>query len=167
MDFSYSEEQQLLRDSIARFVANEYGFEERKKIIASEKGWSPAVWAQFAEMGLLGVPFAEGHGGFGGSMVDVMVVMQELGRGIVVEPYHSSVVLGGGLVNLAGSAAQKLDILPRVAAGKWLLAVACGEPQSRYDLHDVETTAKREGGGFALSGTTSVVLHRPGAEPPV
>jgi alkylation response protein AidB-like acyl-CoA dehydrogenase len=93
MDFRLSEEQQLLRDSIARFVANEYGFETRKAIVASEKGWSAAVWAQFADMGLLGVPFAETHGGFGGSMVDVMVVMQELGRGLVVEPYLSTVVL--------------------------------------------------------------------------
>jgi alkylation response protein AidB-like acyl-CoA dehydrogenase len=164
MDFSFSEEQQLLRDSMARFVANEYGFEERKKIIASEKGWSPAVWAQLAEMGLLGVPFAEAHGGFGGSMVDVMVVMQELGRGLVVEPYLSTVVLGGGLVNLAGSAAQKQDILPRVAAGKWLLAAAYGESQSRYDLHDVATTAKRDGGGFLLNGKKSVVLHGASAD---
>src|SRR5262245_54010622 len=115
MDYSYSEEQQLLRDSIARFVANEYGFEERTKIIAYENGWGPAVWPQLAEMGVLGVPCPESHGGFGGSMVDVMVVMQELGRGIVVEPYLSTVVLGGGLVNLAGSPAQKQDILPHVA----------------------------------------------------
>jgi alkylation response protein AidB-like acyl-CoA dehydrogenase len=164
MDFSFSEEQQLLRDSIARFVANEYGFEERKKIIASEKGWSPAVWAQLAEMGLLGVPFAEAHGGFGGSMVDVMVVMQELGRGLVVEPYLSTVVLGGGLVDLAGSTAQKQDILPRVAAGKWLLAAAYCEPQSRYDLHDVATAAKRNGGGFLLNGKKSVVLHGASAD---
>jgi alkylation response protein AidB-like acyl-CoA dehydrogenase len=159
MDFRLSEEQQLLRDSIARFVANEYGFEARKAIVASERGWSPAVWAQLAEMGLLGVPFAEAHGGVGGSMVDVMVVMQELGRGLVVEPYLSTVVLGGGLVNLAGSGAQKQDILPRVAEGKWLLAAAFGEPQSRYDLHDVATTAKRDGGGFVLGGKKSVVLH--------
>jgi alkylation response protein AidB-like acyl-CoA dehydrogenase len=164
MDFRLSEEQQLLRDSIARFVANEYGFEARKAIVASERGWSPAVWAQFADMGLLGVPFAEADGGFGGSMVDVMVVMQEFGRGMVVEPYLSTVVLGGGLVNLAGSAAQKQDILPRVAAGKWLLAAAYGEPQARYDLHDVATAAKRDGGAFVLSGTKSVVLHGASAD---
>ena len=159
MDFTLSEEQLLLRDSIARFVANEYGFEERQKIIASDKGWSEAVWAQVAEMGLLGVPFADAHGGFGGSMVDVMVVMQELGRGLVVEPYLATVVLGGGLVNLAGSAAQKEDILSRVATGKWQVAAAYGEPQSRYDLHDVATIAKRDGGAFVLSGKKSVVLH--------
>ncbi len=164
MDFRLSEEQQLLRDSIARFVANEYGFEARKAIVASGKGWSPAVWAQLAEMGLLGVPFAESDGGFGGSMVDVMVVMQELGRGIVVEPYLATVVLGGALVNLAGSDAQKKDILPRVAAGKWLLAAAYGEPQSRYDLHDVATSAKRDGDGYSLSGRKSVVLHGAAAD---
>ena len=159
MDFTFTEEQQLLRDSIARLVANEYGFEDRKRSIAGPKGWSDAVWTQFADMGLLGVPFAESHGGFGGSMVDVMVVMQEFGRGIVVEPYLSTVVLGGGLVVLAGSAAQKGDILPRVAAGKWLLAAAYGEPGSRYDLHDVATTAKKDGGGYVLNGRKSVVLH--------
>ncbi len=164
MDFRLSEEQQLLRDSIARYVANEYGFEARKAIIASDQGWSPSVWAQLAEMGLLGVPFAESDGGFGGSMVDVMVVMQEFGRGIVVEPYLATVVLGGGLVNLAGSAAQREDILPRVVAGKWLLAAAYGEPQSRYDLHDVATAAKRDGGGFVLAGRKSVVLHGAAAD---
>jgi alkylation response protein AidB-like acyl-CoA dehydrogenase len=134
MDFSLSEEQQLFRDAVARFVQNEYSFEARKKIVASPKGWSDEVWAKLAEMGLLGVPFAEAEGGLGGPAVDLMVVMQELGRGLVVEPYLSTVVLGGGLVNIAGSAAQKQDILPRVAAGKWLLAAAYGEPQSRYDL---------------------------------
>src|SRR5262249_30241055 len=112
MDFRLTEEQQLLRDSIARFVANEYTFEARKKIVASPKGWSDAVWRQFAEMGLLGAPFAAGYGGFGGTSVDVMVVQQELGRGLVVEPYLSTVVLGGGLVELAGTEEQKQAILP-------------------------------------------------------
>jgi alkylation response protein AidB-like acyl-CoA dehydrogenase len=110
-------------------------------------------------MGLLGVPFPEAYGGFGGTAVDVMVVMQELGRGLVVEPYLATVVLGGGLVDLAGAAAQKQDILPRVARGKWLLALAHGEPQSRYDLHDVATTARREGPGYVLNGRKAVTLH--------
>jgi len=164
VDFSLSEEQQLLRDSIARYVANEYSFAERQQIVASPKGWSDKVWAQFAAMGLLGVPFPDALGGFGGTAVDVMVVMQELGRGIVVEPYLSTVVLGGGLVDLAGTAAQKQDILPRLGQGKWLLALAHGEPQSRYDLHDVATTAQREGSGYALSGRKSVVLHGASAD---
>ena len=164
MDFSLTEEQRLLRDAIARFVANEYPFEARGRGIASPKGWSERMWAQLAEMGLLGVPFPEAHGGFGGTAVDVMVVMQELGRGMIVEPYLATVVLGGGLVDLAGAASQKQDILPRVAAGKWLLALAHGEPQSRYDLHDVATTARREGGGYVLSGRKAVVLHGAAAD---
>ena len=164
MDFSLTEEQQLLRDSLARFVANEYSFEERKGIVASPKGWGDKVWSKFAEMGLLGVPFAEAHGGFGGSGVDLMVVMQEFGRGMVVEPYLSTVVLGGGLVNLAGTAAQKRDILPGIIKGKWLLALAHGEPQSRYDLHEVAASARREPSGFVLNGRKSVVLHGASAD---
>ncbi len=164
MDFSLTEEQQLLRDAIARFVANEYSFAARTQAIATPKGWSERVWAQFAEMGLLGVPFPETHGGFGGTAVDVMVVMQELGRALVVEPYLATVVLAGGLVDLAGAASQKQDILPRVAAGKWLLALAHGEPQARYDLHDVATTARREGGGYVLNGRKAVVLHGASAD---
>jgi alkylation response protein AidB-like acyl-CoA dehydrogenase len=159
MDFTLSEEQQLLRDTIARFVQNEYSFETRKGIIASPKGWSDAVWNQFAELGLLGVPFAEEHGGFGGTSIDVMVVMQELGRGLVVEPYLSTIVLGGGLLDLAGSAAQKKEILPALVQGKSFAALAHGEPQSRYDLHDVATTARRDGAGYVLNGRKSVVLH--------
>jgi alkylation response protein AidB-like acyl-CoA dehydrogenase len=159
VDFTLTEEQQLLRDAVARFVANEYSFEARRRIVASPKGWSEQVWAQLAELGLLGVPFPEAHGGFGGTAVDVMVVMQELGRAMVVEPYLATVVLGGGLVDLAGAASQKQDILPRVAGGKWLLALAHGEPQSRYDLYDVATTARREGGGYVLNGRKAVVLH--------
>lgn len=159
MDFSFSEEQQLLRDSIARFVQNEYSFEARRKIVASPQGWSEEVWAKLADMGLLGVPFAEADGGFGGTGVDLMVVMQELGRGIVVEPYLATVVLGGGAVALAASAAQRQAILPGVVEGKRQLALAHGEPQSRHDLHDVATAARRDGSGYVLAGRKAVVLH--------
>jgi pimeloyl-CoA dehydrogenase small subunit len=159
MDFTLSEEQQLLRDSIARFVQNEYSFAARQKIVASPRGWSEEVWARLADMGLLGVPFAEADGGFGGTGVDLMVVVQELGRGIVVEPYLATVVLGGGAVAIAGTEAQRRAILPDVVEGKRLLALACGEPQSRHDLHDVATTARRDGSGYALTGKKAVVLH--------
>jgi len=164
MDFSLTEEQQLLRDAIARFVANEYSFEQRKGILASPKGWSDKVWSKFAEMGLLGVPFAETNGGFGGGGVDLMVVAQELGRGMVVEPYLSTVVLAGGLVELAGTTAQKRDIVPGIIKGKWLLALAHGEPQSRYDLHDVAASARREPSGYVLNGRKAVVLHGASAD---
>jgi alkylation response protein AidB-like acyl-CoA dehydrogenase len=164
MDFSLTEEQQLLRDSIARFVQNEYSFEARKAIVASPTGWSAKVWGQFAEMGLLGVAFAESHGGFGGSAVDVMVVMQELGRGIVVEPYLSTVVLGGGLVALAGTESQRQAVLPGIARGERRVALAFGEPHSRFDLNDVATQARRSGTEYVLSGRKAVVLHGAAAD---
>ncbi len=159
MDFIFSEEQQQLRDSLQKYIAKEYGFEARRAIIASKQGYSEKVWAQFADMGLLGVAYSEAHGGFGGTAVDTMLVMTELGRGIVVEPYFSTVVLGGGLVDLAGSEAQKQAVLPKVAEGKLLLAAALGEPNSRFELNCVATTAKRGGAGYVLDGHKAVVLH--------
>ena len=159
MDFIFSEEQQQLRDSLQRYISKEYGFEARKAIIASKTGYSEKVWAQFADMGLLGAAFAEAHGGFGGSAVDTMLIMTELGRGIVVEPYFSTVVLGAGLVDVAGNEAQKQSVLPKVVEGKLLLAAALGEPNSRFELNCVATTAKRDGAGYALDGHKAVVLH--------
>ena len=159
MDFIFSEEQQQLRDSLQKYISKEYGFEARKAIMASTRGFSDKVWAQFAEMGLLGVAFAEAHGGFGGSAVDTMLVMTELGRGIVIEPYFSTVVLGGSLVESAGSEAQKRSLLPEVVQGKLMLAAALGEPNSRFELNCVATTAKRAGAGYVLDGHKAVVLH--------
>ena len=159
MDFIFSEEQQQLRDSLQKYINKEYGFEARKAIMTSKLGYSEKVWAQFAEMGLLGVAFADAYGGFGGSAVDTMLVMTELGRGIVIEPYISTVVLGGGLVELAGSEAQKQAVLPKLVEGKLMLAAALGEPNSRFELNCVETTAKRDGAGYVLNGHKAVVLH--------
>ncbi|MFH1602908.1 MAG: acyl-CoA dehydrogenase family protein, partial [Pseudomonadota bacterium] len=105
MDFIFSEEQQMLRDGIQKYIGKDYGFEARKGIVVSTRGFSDKVWAQFAEMGLLGVAFGNAYGGFGGTAVDTMLVMTELGRGIVVEPYFSTVVLGGSLIDLGGSKA--------------------------------------------------------------
>ncbi len=164
MDFIVSDEQQQLRDSLQKFISKEYGFEARKAIIASKQGFSDKIWAQFADMGILGVAFDEAHGGFGGSSVDTMLVITELGRGIVVEPYFSTVVLGGSLIDLAGSEAQKQAILSEVAQGKMLLAAALGEPNSRYELNSVETTAKRDGAGYVLNGHKAVVLHGESAD---
>ncbi|MBE0619859.1 MAG: acyl-CoA dehydrogenase family protein [Burkholderiales bacterium] len=164
MDFIYSDEQQQLRDSLQKYIAKEYGFEARKAIIASKQGFSDKVWAQFAEMGLLGVAFDEAHGGFGGSSVDTMLVMTELGRGMVVEPYFSTVVVGGSLIDLGGSEAQKQAILSEVVQGKLLLAAALGEPKSRYELNCVETAAKRDGAGYVLNGHKAVVLHGESAD---
>jgi len=164
MDFDFSEEQRLLDETVRRLVKDAYDITKRKSYIAAPEGFSRALWARYAELGLLGLPFAESEGGFGGSAVETMIVMESFGRGLVVEPYLASIVLGGGLVALAGSAAQKQAILPQVALGKKLLAFAHGERQSRYALADVETTAKRAGGGWVLNGQKGVVLNGDSAD---
>ena len=164
MDFDFTEEQRLLDETVRRLVKDEYDIAKRKSYMAAPDGFSRALWARYAELGLLGLPFAESEGGFGGSAVETMIVMESFGRGLVVEPYLASVVLGGGLVTLAGSAAQKQAILPQVASGKRLLAFAHGERQSRYALADVETTARKDGSGWVLSGRKGVVLNGDSAD---
>ncbi len=159
MDFDLTEEQRLLRDSVDRLIADRYEFEARKKIMAEPDGWSCAVWAQYAELGILGLPFEEKHGGFGGGPVETAIVMEAFGRGLVLEPYLATVILGAGLVRAAGDEALQAALLPQVAAGKTLLAFAHVERQSRYDLADVTATAKRDGDGWVLDGAKSVVLH--------
>ena len=164
MDFDLSDEQRLLKDSVDRMVADTYDFETRKRVMAEPEGWSRANWSAFAEQGLLGVPFAEEHGGFGGGAVETMLVMEAFGRGLVVEPYLATVVLGGGLLRHGGSDAQKAEILPAVAAGETILAFAQVERGSRYDLFDVSTTAKRDGDAYVLNGEKGVVLHGDSAD---
>ena len=164
MDFDFTEEQRLLDETVRRLIKDEYGFEKRKTYKASPDGFSRKLWARYAEIGLLGLPFAEEHGGFGGSAVEGMIVMESFGRGLVLEPYLASVVLGGGLVAALGSTAQKQAILLPLAEGKLMLAFAHGEPQSRYVLADVATSAARDGSGYVLSGKKAVVLHGDSAE---
>ena len=164
MDFDFSDEQRMLDETVRRLVKDEYDLAKRKTYMASPEGFSRKLWKSYAEIGLLGLPFAESHGGFGGSAVESMIVMESFGRGLVLEPYLATVILGGGLVSAAGSAAQKQAILPQVAAGKLMLAFAHGERQSRYALADVETHAERDGGGYVLSGEKGVVLHGDGAD---
>ena len=158
MNFDLTEEQQLLADSLKRYLANEYSIDKRAKIVDSASGWSETVWAAFAEMGLLGVPFAEEHGGFGGTAVDVMLVMEALGEGLVVEPYWVNVGLGGRLVARGGSEAQQKRILPGLIQGKQRLAFAHTERTARYDLGHVGTQAKRSGAGYTLEGEKRAVL---------
>jgi alkylation response protein AidB-like acyl-CoA dehydrogenase len=159
MDFKLSDEQQQLRDTLARFVQKDYSFDERKTILKSKEGYSPAAWKQLAEMGLTALGLPEEHGGLPGNAVDTMVVMEVFGRGLVVEPYLATVVLGAGLVAAAGSAKQQAGILPKVAAGGLLLALAHFEPDSRYELERVATTAKKQGDAYVLNGAKTVVLH--------
>src|SRR5712691_1706782 len=160
MDFDFSEEQRLLRDSVDRLVADHYPFDKRRAYLAEPEGWSRAMWAQYAELGLLGLPFAEEHGGFGGSGIEAMLVMEAFGRVLVLEPYLATVVLSGTALRLAGTEAQQRALVPRVAEGELVLAFAHGERQARYDLSDVLTTAKpKAGGGWVLDGAKSVVMH--------
>jgi alkylation response protein AidB-like acyl-CoA dehydrogenase len=159
MDFAFTEEQQMLGDSLARFIEREYGFEKRRAIRASDEGFSRDVWAAFADMGLLGLPFDEAHGGFGGTPVDTLLVMQALGKGLVLEPYWATVVMAGSAIRLGGSDAQKHALLPAIAGGERIFAWAHGEPQSRYNLAHVETSARSEGRGHVINGAKSVVMH--------
>src|SRR5471030_3027481 len=165
MDFDLSDEQRLLKDSVTRVIADEYGFEQRKAYAKEPLGYSEARWAQYSELGLLGLPFAEAEGGIGGTPVETMIVMEAFGRGLVLEPYLATVVLGGGLLRLAGSAAQRQAMIQKIAGGTLRLAFAHTERQSRYDLADVALTATASpGGGFVLSGQKGVVLHGEGAD---
>jgi pimeloyl-CoA dehydrogenase small subunit len=159
MDFELSEEQRLLKDSVERLFTDRYDFESRRRFMQEPDGWSREIWRQYAELGLLGLPFSEEHGGFGGGPVEAMIVMEAIGKALALEPYLATVVLGGGLVKYAGSNAQRAEILPKVAQGELLLAFAHVERQSRYDLADVQMTAKKSGNGFVLDGVKSLVLH--------
>jgi pimeloyl-CoA dehydrogenase small subunit len=159
MDFEYTEEQRLLRESLDRLLGDSYGFDKRKLYLAEPEGFSAAMWRQYAELGLLGLPFTEEHGGFGGNAVDVMIVMEAFGRVLALEPYLATVVLAGTALGHAGSAAQNEAIVSRIADGSLRLAVAHGERQARYDLNDVITTATKTAGGWRLDGAKSVVVH--------
>jgi pimeloyl-CoA dehydrogenase small subunit len=164
MDFDFTEEQRLLDETVRRLIKDEYDFEKRKTYRAGPQGFSQDLWSRYAEIGLLGLPFPESEGGFGGTAVETMIVMENFGRGLVLEPYLATVVLGGGIVNAAGTAAQKKAILPAIAEGKLMLAFAHGERQSRYALADVETRAAKDGKGYVLSGAKGVVLHGESAD---
>jgi len=164
MDFEYSEEQQLLADSVQRFIQKGYDFEARKKIVASEAGYSEEAWRTFAEMGLLGLPLPQDHGGFGGGALDLMAVMEAFGEGLVIEPYLATVGLGAQFIARAGGKAQQKAILPAVAEGRMKLAFAHTESKARYNLAQVETTATQNEGGWVLSGEKKIVLGAPLAD---
>jgi len=159
MDFNFSEEQQMLRDSVARFVMQDYDFDTRQRIIREERGFSAGNWRQFAELGWLTVPFSEADGGLGGTAVDVIALLEELGKGIVLEPVLATLILGGGLIAEAGNEAQKSALLGEVMAGNLQLAFAYAERQSRYNLADVTASAIRDGDDYRINGEKIVVLN--------
>lgn len=164
MDLSYSSDQQLLKDSAERFVQNDYPFEARRKLVASEDGFSRKNWAVFADLGWLMMPFAEEDGGLGGSPVETMILMEAFGAGLVVEPYLATVVLGGGAIAEGGSAAQKAALLPAIGEGKLHMALAYAEENSRFNPARVETTARKDGGGYVLDGVKIAVLNGQSAD---
>ena len=163
MDFNFTEEQEMVRDGLSRLVREQYGAETRREVIASETGWRPEIWAQLAELGILGMPFSEEDGGFGGGAIDSMIVMEEFGKGLVVEPFVPTVVCAGGFFKHAGTAAQKEEHIGAIVSGERIYAFAYAEPRGRYDLADLQTTAKKDGDGYVLNGHKAVVIAAPWA----
>src|SRR3989441_2437560 len=159
MDFEYSDEQRLLSDTLRKFLGTGYSFDARSKIIASASGVSEDVWAALAEMGILGVPFEEKFGGFGGTTMDMMVVLEALGEALVVEPYLATVGLGGRFVARGGTASQQERILPALIQGKTKLAFAQTEPGARYDVQKVAARATPSGDSWVLEADKRAVLH--------
>lgn len=163
LSFDLTDEQQLLKDSVERFIERSYPFDKRRKASKSEEGYSREHWKQFADLGWLAVGLPEDQGGFGGAR-EVAVLMEAFGRGLVTEPWLASVLLAGGTIARAGSAAQQEELLGALVAGESVLAFAHGEPRSRYDIARVETTAKRSGDGWALDGHKAVALNGDSAD---
>ena len=158
MDFELSGEQELLRDNVARLMKERYGFEARKAYQAAPQGWSEALWRDYAEMGLLGAPFAESDGGFGGGAVEMMIVMEEFGKALALEPYLQTVVLCGALLKHGASAERRPELVGAIAAGELRLSFAHAEKQSGFDLNDVALSAVKDGGGgYVLRGEKTLV----------
>ena len=164
MDFSFNEIQAMLDDSVEKFIANDYDFEARQKYAASDKGYSPEVWQTFAELGWTSVPFGEDDGGFGGGPADLMVLMLRFGKGLIVEPYLANIILAGGVLRRAAGADQKKQWLHPIIAGELQAALAYAEPQSRYDIANIRTTAVADGDGWVLNGDKGVVFNGGNAE---
>ena len=163
MNLAYNETQDMLRDTLARFLADNYGFEARQKMLAMPEGRDPGIWRALSqELGLTCAPFAEEHGGMGGGAVENMLVMEELGKVIAIEPWLQTVVIGGGALKAAGGAMADA-VIPLIIAGDCTIAFAYAEPQGRYNLADIGTSAKADGGGYVLNGHKSVVYAAPWA----
>src|SRR3569833_1150734 len=144
MDFSFTDEQSMLRDTVASYLADTYSFDQRRAVVTKEPGWNPAVWKAFAEeLGILGAPFSEELGGLGGGPVDNMIVMEELGKALVVEPYLQTVVIGGGFLKHSGHA-NAAELIGQIVAGDAIFAFAYAVPQGRYNLAAVSATAKKD-----------------------
>ena len=158
MHFELTEEQTLLENMVTAFVRDDYNWETREKIVKTEEGWKPENWYKFAELGLLSVPFSEDHGGLGGTAVDSMVVMEQFGKGLVVEPFMPSILLSGNLISKLANESQANEIIPKIIEGESRYVFAYAEPQSRFDLSDVKTSATKDDDEYTLNGFKSVVF---------
>jgi alkylation response protein AidB-like acyl-CoA dehydrogenase len=164
MDFDLNDEQRQLSDNIARLMKDRYDFEKRKAYRATPHGFGEDLWKQYAELGLLGAPFAEADGGYGGGAVETMLTQEAFGRALALEPYFATVVLGGGAIRHGGSAAQREAMIPEIASGELRLALAHAEKASGWNLFDVATTARKDGDGYVLNGEKGLVLHGDSAD---
>lgn len=164
MNFDLSEEQKLLKDTVERWLARSYDFETRSGIVAGSPGWSREAWSQMADLGLLGLPFGEEDGGFGGGAVETMIVMEAFGRALVVEPYLTSIVLAGAVLRHGASPRLRQALVPGIADASLIFAVAHDEAQARWDISNVATRAEAVEGGWRISGTKSLVLHAEAAD---
>jgi alkylation response protein AidB-like acyl-CoA dehydrogenase len=164
MDIQLTEEQELLRSSVQRLLRDRYDFDARRKIVATDEGWSRAHWKAFVELGLCAAPFKESAGGLGGGPLTTMIIMKEFGRNLVVEPFFETVVLAGGLIEDIGSRVQRDHFLPDIMTGESIWALAWAEGRSRYDFNNIATTARRQGENYVLSGTKAAVIGAPWAD---
>ena len=163
MDFTFNEEQTLIQRQVEQFIQRDYDWESRQSLISTDSGYSLDNWNTFAELGWLGISLSDDSGGFGGSSIDTMILMEEFGKGLVLEPFLETVVMCAELIDKAGTSEQKKDVLTGVLEGKIQLALAYAEPQSRFNLADVMTEAKLESDNFILNGFKSVVMNGPNA----
>ncbi len=164
MDFSFTEEQTLLRNSIARFIQDHYDLTTRRQIVASAEGWRPDYWAQFADLGLLAAAFPESHGGFGTSPVDTMVIMEEFGKGLVVEPYLSTAIIGSAFLCQESPDSHHAPLIASIIDGKTVLGFAYAERQGRYNLANLTTSATEEGSSYVINGEKTTVIGGPMAD---
>src|SRR5271167_518195 len=164
MDFDLTEEQRLLKDSVDGLLTDSYEFELRKKYMKEKGGWSKAIWGKLAEQGLLGLPFSEEDGGFGAGAVETMIVMEALGKALVLEPYLPTVVIAGGFLRRGGSPKQKAEYIPAIIDGSKTFAFAQLEKNSRYDLGDISTSAKKKGDAYVIDGEKFVVINGENAD---
>ena len=164
MDFNFNEEQTLIQSQVAQFIQRDYEWEKRQVLVASDLGFSSENWKTFAELGWLGISLSEKSGGFGGSALESMIIMEEFGKGLVVEPFLETVILCAGLIDSCGNEEQKANLLGPVISGEMHLALGFTEPQSRFNLADVTTEAKKKNGDYLVSGFKSVVMNGPNAD---